>query len=140
MSAQGNKQVVERYFAAVNSGNEEDILACITDDFVFQSMPRNPQWLRYRWNREQFAATPKLMSSTMNKPIQMRLLGMTAEDDRVCVEADSHGELKNGKVYENSYHFLFRFKDGKIAEVKEYSCSYTAHSVFAEFQENFDAL
>ncbi|WCL50562.1 nuclear transport factor 2 family protein [Leptospira sp. GIMC2001] len=46
---------------------------------------------------------------------------MTAEEDRVSVIAESHGLRKaNGKKYNNHYHFLFRFVDGKIIEVKEF--------------------
>ena len=41
-------------------------------------------------------------------------LSWPAEGDRVAVEAESHGELKNGKTYNNTYHFLFVFRDGKI--------------------------
>ena len=41
--------------------------------------------------------------------------------DRVAVEAESHGDLKNGKTYNNTYHFLFVFRDGKICLTKEYN-------------------
>ena len=54
------------------------------------------------------------------------LYGMTAEDDRVALEAESHGVHKSGKQYNNHYHFLFRIRDGKIAEIKEYAD--TAHA------------
>jgi uncharacterized protein len=140
MSTQSNKQVVQRYFDAVNAGDEKAVYSLLTDDFQFKSMPRNPEWLKYRWNREQFAATPRLMSQTMNKPIVLKLLGMTAEDNRVCAEATSHGELKNGVVYENDYHFIFEIRDGKVAEVREYSCSYTAADVFGNFEKNFKGV
>jgi uncharacterized protein len=28
--------------------------------------------------------------------------------------------MKNGKTYQNKYHFLFQVRDGKIQAVKEY--------------------
>lgn len=133
MSASENKHLVEKYFDAVNSMDEETILALLTSDFSIISMNRNPEFLRYKWNAEQFAAAPRLMSDKMKKPIVIRLVAMTAEADRVAVEADSHGEMLNGKIYENSYHFLFTFRNGKIAEVREYCCSYTAADVFGEY-------
>jgi hypothetical protein len=140
MSTANNKKVIERYFEAVNRGDEQAILACLADDFLFISMLRRPEWLKYRWDREQFAATQRFMSSQMNKPIVLTALDVTAEDDRVCVEAESYGEMKSGKIYDNAYHFVFKLKDGKIAECREYSCSSTANYVFGEFQQGFDTL
>jgi uncharacterized protein len=140
MSTDSNKQSVQRYFDAVGGLDEAAIRACLADDFVFKSMQRQPKWLRYRWNAEQFVAMPRFMSTFMKKPILFKALDMTAEGDRVCVEAESYGEMKNGKIYDNAYHFVFRLRDGKISEVKEYSCSYTADYVFGEFQPKFDTV
>ena len=40
--------------------------------------------------------------------------------------------MKNGKTYENAYHFLFKLRDGKICNVREYSCSYTAYECLGD--------
>ena len=45
---------------------------------------------------------------------------MTAEDDSVAVEAESEGMHVSGVMYQNFYHFLFIFKDGKVLLLKEY--------------------
>lgn len=45
---------------------------------------------------------------------------MTAEGDRVAAELESDGTHISGRHYHNYYHFLWRFKDGKIIEFKEY--------------------
>jgi uncharacterized protein len=54
----------------------------------------------------------------------------TAEADRVAATAESHGEHKSGKRYNNHYHFLFFLKDGKIVRVKEYFD--TEHAIWLE--------
>ena len=46
--------------------------------------------------------------------------GMIAEGDKVACEAVSRGELGNSRTYNNEYHLLFAFRDGRIASVKEY--------------------
>jgi hypothetical protein len=46
--------------------------------------------------------------------------GITAEGDRVAVEAESYGETASGKIYNNLYHFLFEVRGGKIQAVREY--------------------
>ena len=45
---------------------------------------------------------------------------MTAEADRVSVEAESIGEHASGQTYNNFYHFMFRIRDGKVASLTEY--------------------
>jgi ketosteroid isomerase-like protein len=45
---------------------------------------------------------------------------MTAEGDRVAIEATSSGTTFRGDVYSQKYHFLMRARDGKIVEWKEY--------------------
>ena len=54
------------------------------------------------------------------KGISFRILAMTAEGERVAVEAESQGEHVSGKLYTNQYHFLFEFRDGLVVCLKEY--------------------
>ena len=45
---------------------------------------------------------------------------MTAEGDRVAIEAESFGRHVSGRTYNNQYHFLMVIRDGKVRELKEY--------------------
>lgn len=45
---------------------------------------------------------------------------MTAEEDRVAVEALSEAETQEGKFYRNKYHFQHVLRDGRIVAVREY--------------------
>ena len=59
--------------------------------------------------------------SRMAGPPNFTIVSVTAEGDRVAVEAESHTRLVDGRPYENQYHFLLRFDaDGKVIEFKEY--------------------
>lgn len=136
-NSEQNKDIVRQYVSAVNRGDQASILDLLSDDFTFTCLSRRPEWLRLCWDREQFAAAPGMMSSQMKTPIVMKINGMIGERDQVAVEAESYGDMNNGKIYDNAYHFVFRMKDGKIAEVKEYSCSFTANDVFGEYAAAF---
>src|SRR3982074_182111 len=125
MSIEQNKQDIVRYFERVNRGDKDAILECLTDDFVFQGMGWHPDWVRYRWDREMFADAPREMSTKMKKPIQLRLLGMIAEGERVAVQAESYCEMNNGKIYDNAYHFVFTLRQGRIAGGLEDFFNYT---------------
>jgi|GEM_PF-422447 len=129
-----NKQVVRSYFAAINRGDEEAILALTTDDFLFQTMARAPEWLLPKWRREDFAKVPATMSAMMKSPIQLSIVGMIAEGDKVAVEAETDSEMLNGKRYNNRYHFVFELHDGKMRELREYSCSHLAQTCFGAIE------
>lgn len=131
MSIDQNKQVVRNWFDAVNNGREDDILQMKTEDFQFKAMARQPEWMLYNWNREEFSKVPSTMSQLMKSPIQLRIIDMTAEGDRVAVEAETDSQMLNGRRYNNAYHFVFKFRDGKFQEVREYSCSHLAQSCFS---------
>lgn len=45
---------------------------------------------------------------------------ITAQNDRVSIVADSTMPLKTGGSYDQTYHWLFRFRDDKIVEILEY--------------------
>jgi ketosteroid isomerase-like protein len=53
--------------------------------------------------------------------IHLKIHGMTAEEDRVAMEAESYlVEPNTGRIYNNLYHYLFRIRDRQISLFKEY--------------------
>jgi ketosteroid isomerase-like protein len=130
MSIEQNKQAVRDWFVALEHADEQAVLDMTTEDFRFKCMSRQPEWLRLDWGREEFAAAPKSMATSMAEPVRIWIVDMTAEGDRVAVEAAGDGKMLNGKRYDNAYHFVFKFRDGKCYECLEYSCSHLAQSCF----------
>lgn len=49
-----------------------------------------------------------------------RSISITAEEDRAVAEVRSKGTLINGEEYQNTYVFVFRIRDGRIASVAEH--------------------
>ncbi len=52
--------------------------------------------------------------------LNFTVVSMTAEEDRVAVEATSEGLHVSGRPYQNHYHFLLTWKDGQLMQLKEY--------------------
>ena len=50
----------------------------------------------------------------------MRIVSVTAEDDRVAVEVEGSGKMRSGFDYFNTYHMLFRVRGGKIASCRNH--------------------
>lgn len=85
--------------------------------------------------REAMTRTVSVRYSAGSLPYTRTALEITptaaiAQGDKVAVEATSYAKLKNGKVYQNQYHFLFEFRDGKILSVKEYMDTKHAYDIF----------
>lgn len=82
-------------------------------------------------SREQIVA---YMSSPSIFPggVETTFGDITAEDDRVAVEAQVKGTLPDGRVYTNVYHYLMKVRDGKIIRVKEYLDTQAAAEFFSK--------
>lgn len=62
-------------------------------------------------------------------PMTMTVVATTAEAHRVAVEATGSALLKNGRTYQNIYHFVFEVHDQQITRFHEY-CNMNALKVF----------
>lgn len=59
--------------------------------------------------------------ANMENGLEMTIIGMVAEGDKVAAEIRSRADLADGRVYENQYHMLFTIQNGEIVEVREYA-------------------
>lgn len=114
MGTAESASVVKAFFEAMQTGGFEAAMAHAHPDFTWWAAGAGEI-------QGQLANIGKLLADNMKAPMTMKVHAMTAEGDRVAVEAESYGELKNGAVYNNQYHFLFIVRDGKIKAVKEYN-------------------
>ena len=124
MSTENNKQLVRKaFFEQLVAGDVDGYLASVADDYTHTIPGRSAS--AGTMTKAQF--TEMLQGSGMFFPngFEMTEKGMTAEGDRVAVEAESYAEMADGNVYNNEYHFLFEVRDGKIQAAREYMC--TAH-------------
>jgi ketosteroid isomerase-like protein len=62
---------------------------------------------------------------------KLKLGELTAEGERVAVEAEIRGVTPDGRVYANAYHYLFTFRAGKVLRVKEYMDTQAAAEFFS---------
>jgi hypothetical protein len=71
--------------------------------------------------------------------LRMTVISSLAEGDRVALEVTSSGDLKNGRLYRQEYHFLMEFREGKICAVREYLDTHHAHDVWIAQVSNQEA-
>jgi len=71
------------------------------------------------YTKERLARLFNAMLGRLKGGLRMTLKGAVAEGDKLALEAESYGELTNGRVYNQHYHFLIEFRDGRICAVRE---------------------
>jgi ketosteroid isomerase-like protein len=113
-----NKELARRMIAALSDADVDFIKQYYAEDFeiwVAGSLP--------------FSGTGDKASAVVGMPtvlslfprgLRFSIVAMTAEGDRVAIEATSVGTTVQDRHYKQQYHFLMRVRDGKIVEWKEY--------------------
>jgi len=122
MSTEENRKTALKMMAAMEAGGLDESI--LTDDVSW--------WVPGRGavTKAEFQGMASWFKSQLAGPFSLKVHGVTAEGDRVAVEAESLGKMVNGKTYNNTYHFLFLFRDGKIYQAKEYNDSQHAAEIF----------
>jgi ketosteroid isomerase-like protein len=71
--------------------------------------------------KAQFCTMIQSMQVVFPKGVRHEIKTLTAEEDRVAIETESHADLPGGRVYRNVYHFLLRIEGDKVASAQEYT-------------------
>ena len=131
MSTEQNRKVAAEFFARIDGNDVPGALGLLAEDATY-------------WIAGDKAVIPSagehdkngmsklfhLMGKAFKDGLRMTVKGTTAEGDRVALEVESRGELKNGRVYQQKYHILMVVRDGRIAAVREYLDTQHVHDVW----------
>lgn len=125
-----NKRIVSDFFKAFSSGNADAIVDYMAPDCRWW-ISGNLPGISGTYSRGEML---ELLRGVVNLytlgALSIKETAMTAESNRVAAEAESFAELKNGRLFNNTYHFLFVIEGGKFTRIKEYSDTFHLHEVF----------
>ena len=116
-----NKATAEQWLTAVGGCDPETMRSLMTDDAVHQFM--GTSLVAGERNVDEFIEMANRLFAVTRDGLEFTFLNFTAEEDRVAVEFEGRSELVNGVAYNNVYHLLFHFRDGKIRRIHEYADS-----------------
>lgn len=121
MTTEENKALVSEVFACFTANDIAGALDRMADDVTWW-ISGKPEHLPAAgvYNKEKIGGLFYRMDGQLKHGLKMTVKGLVAEGDKVAVEMESYGELRNGRVYNNEYHMLMTIRDGKISEVREY--------------------
>ena len=129
MATEANKALVLELYRAMNERDYPGMWALFSPDAI---------WGGGRFSTAEAGSIERMkplmvdpMPAFADGGINFTVHALTAEGDRVCLEAKSTASATNGKKYNNDYHFLMYFTpEGKIKQVKEYLDTQHAFDVF----------
>jgi ketosteroid isomerase-like protein len=113
-----NKELAGVFLEALSRADVELVKTLYADDFQLWTAGTLP--FSGTSNLEQALAGMPAVLDLFPDGLQFAIKAMTAEGERVAIEAVSEGTTFRGDRYEQTYHFLMRVRDGKIVEFKEY--------------------
>lgn len=117
-----NKQAVREFCAHFKKASIPDLLGAMSEDATWWIIGKPHLFLgagtKSKADMERIWGN---LFGHMKNGLEMNIIGMIAEGDKVAAEIRSHADLTDGRVYENQYHMLFTHRRGKIAEVREYA-------------------
>lgn len=115
---QRNVAAVTAFIDAMNRGDVAAIVDAYAEDGVLTTMGHT--LISGTFDKVTVAAAAGGIFEVFPQGIAFEVHRMTAQEDRVAVEASSRGMHISGREYRNHYHFLARLRDEKLVEWKEY--------------------
>ena len=131
MHNERNKATAQRFFELFSASDIDGVLSLMTDDATWR-IPGKKELTPTAgvYSKERIGRLFRRMLEGLTAGLSMTVLSSIAEGDRVALEVVSSGDLKNGRLYRQEYHFLMEFRDGRISAVREYLDTQHAHEVW----------
>lgn len=125
-----NKTLAQRFLLHCFRGERAELLALLDPQVTWWTLG-DPQQLRVAGTRDLARITRMFdkLQQLFPHGMDVSFEGVTAENDRVALEAVSLARMADGKPYSNRYHFLVQVRDGRVVQVREYFDTLYAHGI-----------
>ena len=128
-----NKQVLQRYIAALQAGDPHALEAFFAADasWMLQAghLPMSGTWVGRDRIKDGFFATA--MSLYEPGSVEIEVTAMIAQDDHVVLQWTSRAKTRDGRPYENGCIGVFTIRDRRITAVREYMDTLYVSDAFA---------
>jgi uncharacterized protein len=136
MSAAENKDLMQRIFAGIASGDSTLFLEHLADDVSLRVTGQNSWSREFKGRQTVLRDLYGYVRSLTKEPRKTIPLLILADEDHVVVQARGDLATKAGVPYENDYCIVYRLRGGKIAEITEYLDSVLCERVLGLYPES----
>ena len=122
-----NKELAKEFLDVLSRADVERAKELYAEDFMLWTAGSLP--FSGSSNRDQALEGMTAILGLFPDGITFTVKALTAEGERVAIEAVSEGTTFRGDPYRQEYHFLMRARDGKLVEFREYMDTEHARAV-----------
>lgn len=117
MTLENNKKIAIAVLDAINVGDSAAFDKFVDDKVQWWVMGGDNNTTV---DKQTVSRLARVIHDGADSPFNFRYGDITAEDDRVIVEAWGGMKMKTGKVYANVYVFKMQIRDGKVIAAREF--------------------
>jgi ketosteroid isomerase-like protein len=115
-----NKETIRRIYAALENGDRSVFGSSVQPDYVWR-LAGQCSWSKSFAGQEDVRTNLlKPLFALFATEYRARAVNLVAEGDQVVAEIRGDAQTTSGHRYNNEYCFVFKFREGKIAEIVEY--------------------
>lgn len=133
MTAIDNRQLMQEIFDKLAIGDGSLFVAHLDDNVEMRVTGRNSWSQTFRSKEQLIKNLYRYVYSLTNEPRTTTAVNIVAGDDHVVVEARGAMSRKDGVRYDNEYCMVFKLRDGKIVELREYLDSALCENVLGAY-------
>jgi hypothetical protein len=138
MSETRNYELLKEYHGALQASDAEKMASMLAPDLRYWISPGSA--FSGTHDKASVLALLPAIFDAQSGPTRLTYRHLTAQDDRVSVVADGTMPLKSGGSYDQTYHWLFTFRDGQIVEILEYLDILAVWKVFGSSEQKAIAI
>lgn len=135
MSTEQNKQTIARIYAALENGDLSVYGENLHDDYVWRAAGHSSWSKRFEGRETVQRDLMRPLFALFATRYTARVISLIGEGDTVVAEVQGDVVTKSGERYDNQYCFIFRFRDGKIAEIIEYADTALEERVLGRYED-----
>jgi len=127
-----NRARMEHVFAETAKGNGRPFLGALAEDASWTIIGSTPWSRTYRGKSAILNELIAPLRRVLAPPMRSHAHRITAEGNIVVVEGRGENVTRAGKPYENSYCWVFEFRNGEVAAITEYADTELFRSALGE--------
>ncbi len=129
MESASNKARLELAFSETGKGNGKPFLDLLSDEAEWSIIGTTPWSGTYRGKNDILQRLFLPLSARLASPLKTHALRMIGEGEWVAVQGRGENRTREGVPYENSYCWIFEFRQGLVIGVQEYADTELVRSV-----------
>lgn len=114
------REVVEGYYADISAGRFAEAAARFADDATLWICGEGNWPLGGMHDRQSNIRIFEILRDRFPDGLRATVKALTIEGERAAVEVETYGVRRDGRVYNNHYHYVIIVRGGKIQSRKEY--------------------